>query len=223
MNLKNIEDKEFLSFDEMTAQELFDHNKREYDSNNPIALYLYKIFYRKIYSLMDEIIFDDIKTLEVGCGCGESSLRIHKHLRKSSNKFHFEASEYDKRFVSIIDQLDYPFEVNQENIYEMNRKDSSFNLIFLLEVLEHLENPEKAIEELFRVTDKYVIISVPNEPIWRIANMARLKYLKSFGNTPGHINHYNLNSLTKLVEPYGKVINSYKPFPWLIILVEKHD
>jgi hypothetical protein len=30
---------------------------------------------------------------------------------------------------------------------------------------------------------------VPREPIWRIGNMARGRYLGDLGNTPGHIQH----------------------------------
>ena len=35
----------------------------------------------------------------------------------------------------------------------------------------------KAIHSIYKLTDKYAIISVPNEPIWRLLNFIRGKYL----------------------------------------------
>jgi hypothetical protein len=88
-------------------------------------------------------------------------------------------------------------------------------------VLEHLENYEMALQELFRVSRNYVIIAVPNEPLWRFLNLARLKYLKDWGNTPGHINHWSAASLAGLISKYGQVIKIYRPMPWIILLAKK--
>ncbi len=215
-------DKKFIGFDEMSMDELWEYNKLEYESQNPISTYLYSSFYKKIDYILTYFLKDKYSLLEVGCGAAESSLRIHKTLTSLNKNVVFEASEYDIRYVEKINSLNYPFKVVNENVYDLKRKDNEFDLIFLLEVLEHLEFPEDALKELFRVSSKYVLISVPNEPIWRVANMARLQYLKDFGNTPGHINHFNESKLSKLIAPHGKVVKVFKPFPWLILLIEKY-
>jgi ubiquinone/menaquinone biosynthesis C-methylase UbiE len=212
----------FVGFEEMTKDELWDFIRLEYQSQNPLSKMLYANFYKKIDNVLVNYLKEGDQLLEVGCGAAESSLRIHKTLTSLNRNISFEASEYDIRYVEKINTLNYPFKVINENVYDLKRNDNEFNLIFLLEVLEHLEFPDRALKELFRVSSKYVLISVPNEPIWRMANMARLQYLKDFGNTPGHINHYNKNKLSKLVAPYGKVIKVFKPFPWLMLLVEKY-
>jgi len=80
---------------------------------------------------------------------------------------------------------------------------------------------QEYFNELFRVSKDYVVISVPNEPVWRISNMLRGSYIKNLGNTPGHINHYNSRSLKKLINPYSSDIKIYKPFPWLIAIAKK--
>jgi len=212
----------FVGFEEMTTDELWQYNKLEYESQNPISRILYTNFYKKIDVILRKYVVERFSILEVGCGAAESSLRIHSTLLNLKPKVTFEASEYDIRYVEKINSLNYPFKVTNETVYDLKRENGEFDLIFLLEVLEHLEFPEKAIDELFRVSSKYVVISVPNEPIWRIANMARFQYLKDFGNTPGHINHYNEKKLEKMIQPYGKIIKVFKPFPWLIMLVEKY-
>ncbi|MDG2169878.1 MAG: hypothetical protein P8L44_18365, partial [Opitutales bacterium] len=65
--------------------------------------------------------------------------------------------------------------------------------------------------------DHYVF-SVPREPIWRILNMARFKYLGDWGNTPGHLNHWSLNSFTKSVTENGfEIVEVLNPFPWIMV------
>lgn len=213
--------KKFVGFEEMSVDDFWEFYRLEYASTNPISQKLYSNFYKKVNRIVESCAKPKFKFLEVGCGAAESSLKVNKMLSNLDFETHFEASEYDKRFVDKIETLNYPFRVTQETVYDLKRENGTFDLIFLLEVLEHLEFPEKAVEELFRVSSKYVVISVPNEPIWRLANMARFQYLKDFGNTPGHINHYNEKKLAKIIKPYGKVIKVYKPFPWLIMLAEK--
>ena len=72
------------------------------------------------------------------------------------------------------------------------------------------------------MSKRYVIIGVPREPLWRFLNMCRFKYLKHYGNTPGHLNHWSKKSLVKLIEnKFGKVIAIESPIPWTIVLAEK--
>ncbi|MEO8209864.1 MAG: methyltransferase domain-containing protein [bacterium] len=208
--------KKYEEFSEMSEDELWDYCMLEYNSTGFINKHIIENFYNKIKLALDELN-NYQSVLEIGCGAGESSKRIFEMLYGR----HFEASEYDSRYVRKLKGLNLPYKVTQESVYNLNRSNSEFDVILLLEVLEHLEDVENALSELFRVSKKYVIISVPNEPIWRIANMARLKYLKDFGNTPGHINHFSASSLKKILSKYGEIKKVYRPFPWIIVLAEK--
>ncbi len=99
--------------------------------------------------------------------------------------------------------------------------ENSFDIVFACEVLEHIDKPTDVLKEINRVSKKYVIISVPFEPFWRIMNIMRLKYLSSLGNTPGHINHWSINGITKLVEVYFQPIDVRISFPWIFIKAQK--
>ena len=95
-------------------------------------------------------------------------------------------------------------------------------MVLCCEVLEHLEEPGKALKELIRVTKKYIIVSVPREPIWRCLNMDRGKYLKVLGNTPGHIQHWGSKKFVAFLQEYDiKVVKTAHPLPWTMVLLEK--
>ena len=107
---------------------------------------------------------------------------------------------------------------NAENLSKF--KDKQFDLVICCEVLEHVEDFQKALKELYRISNKYLLVSVPNEPIWRMLNMARGKYLSDFGNTPGHINHWSISAFKKLIKSSDFIILDKKyPFPWQMMLL----
>lgn len=206
-------------FDEQNAteEELWNWCRLEYNSSNVIVKKMIENYYAKIKEIITTNFYKDIKVLEVGCGAAESSDKILGML----NGQNFEISDYDIRYVNKVREFKNYHTVTQESVYDLKRADNSFGAVFFLEVLEHLDNYELALQELFRVSSEYVIIAVPNEPVWRFLNLIRLKYVKDWGNTPGHLNHWNRSNLTKLISRYGKVLKIYQPLPWIILLARK--
>ena len=101
--------------------------------------------------------------------------------------------------------------------------DGELDMAVAVEVLEHLPEPERALAELSRVARRHVLASVPREPIWRAANLARGAHVRSLGNTPGHVNHWSSGAFATLVEPYGRVEAARSPFPWTVLLVRLHS
>ncbi len=65
------------------------------------------------------------------------------------------------------------------------------DLVVCCEVLEHLPDPLGGLAALQRQRANWYLLSVPREPIWRALNMARGAYLKDFGNSPGHLQHWS--------------------------------
>lgn len=99
--------------------------------------------------------------LDVGCGDGELIRKVHAAL-----------PEWDLYGVDITPQtiawaatVDPQFHYSVANAYELQFSPGMFNVVFCGETLEHLEQPEAAIENLFRVTTPggYVVCSIPNE------------------------------------------------------------
>lgn len=206
-------------FDEKTASsdELYEWCKKEYNSNSLISKMLITRFYKVIDKILQKIRPSISKTLEVGCGAGESTMRLQNIL----SGINFDATEYDIRYIEAAQKRGLPINISQENVYSLKQESLSYDLIIMLEVLEHLEDISLALSELFRVSSKYVIISVPNEPFWRIGNFIRGKYISDFGNTPGHINHFSKHKLREILLPFSTKMTFYFSFPWIILLAEK--
>jgi SAM-dependent methyltransferase len=179
------------------------------------------------FKAVAKLLADSGKTkglaIELGCGEGFSTQRLREMLPKDIK---LEASEYVGPLVPVAQAKNPDVKVIEESVYELTHKDNSFDVIFLLEVLEHLDFPDKALGEIARVLkpDGYLILGVPREPLWRGLNMARGKYLKDFGNTTGHLNHWGTASLKRYMTQYFGTIEAVKtPLPWTLVLAQKHS
>jgi 2-polyprenyl-3-methyl-5-hydroxy-6-metoxy-1,4-benzoquinol methylase len=95
--------------------------------------------------------------------------------------------------------------------------DKSIDLVVGLEVLEHVPHPERALADIARVCRGFTILSVPREPIWRAGNMARGRYLRDWGNTPGHINHWSSRAFERFVANRCAVTDVAHPLPWTLV------
>ena len=159
--------------------------------------------------------------IELGCGEGFSTERLRNMLPAAVT---LSASEYVASLVPLAQAKNPGVPVTEESIYELKHADASFDLVFLLEVLEHLDYPDKALQEIARILKPggYLILGVPREPLWRALNMARGKYLKNLGNTPGHLNHWGSNSLFRFIKQhFGPIQASRQPLPWTQVLAQK--
>jgi SAM-dependent methyltransferase len=161
------------------------------------------------------------KAIEIGCGEGFSTQRLRKLL---PGNVQLEASEYVANLVPRAEQNNPGTTVTQESIYDTKHANESFDLVFLLEVLEHLDYPDKGLSELSRIVKKdgYLILGVPREPLWCMLNMARGTHLKRFGNTPGHLNHWSTFTLKRYIEKHFGPVQAVKtPLPWTLVVAQK--
>lgn len=183
----------------------------KYGTQNPIAKYLMRGFLDSVLQLYNQT--QPASVLEVGCGEGALANFL---LQNGHRPDYFAAC--DLSLDRLLDNLDAFIQFREASIYQLPYPDKSFDLVVCCEVLEHLEEPEKGLTELARVAREHVILSTPREPIWRLLNVARVKYLKDFGNTPGHIQHFSRNDLLDLAKKRLVLKKVLTPIPWTILL-----
>lgn len=187
----------------------------KYQTGNPISRYLVQNFLRTIERLVEPIAPTSI--LDVGCGEGVVLSTLAPRLQNAR------VCAVDADPVEVEDaQANLPFaEVQVADVHELPFEDESFDLVMCCEVLEHVERPYQALRELKRVSSRFVLVSVPREPIWRALNMARGSYWGQLGNTPGHINHWSGSSFATFVSRELRVLDQAQPLPWTVVCSEK--
>lgn len=192
----------------------------KYGSSNPLVRRIMAGFYQSLDELLHLASPDSIH--EVGCGEG---FWVTTWLQKG---FDARGSDYSSQVIELAKNnaadMGLPSEVFlQRSIYELTAENDSAELVVCCEVLEHLEDPEGGLEALQRVTTDHLILSVPREPLWRLLNVARGKYLSELGNTPGHLQHWSRASFVALVQRYFEVSQVRTPLPWTMLLCHPKD
>ncbi len=197
----------------MNTRNISKHDK--YRDLNPISKSLVANFFKSIDSLYS--LIDPKTILDVGCGEG----MVYKSLEKKVHNLDCYAIDLDPAEVTDA-KTNLPFaNVQIGSAYEIPFEDNFADLVICSEVLEHLETPEVDLKEIYRVSNKYAILTVPNEPLWGILNMVRLKYWGDFGNTPGHLNRWSSSEFKSFVGEHFTVIEEKYPTPWNFLLCEK--
>jgi len=183
----------------------------KYNTRNPVARKLVRGFLAQMQELLRTLT--PCRILDLGCGEGI----ITEHLAKRFPGVALVASDVDFAFLRRrVARNKTPVVVNA--LPELCFRTGSFDLVVLVEVLEHLSFPEASLKAIQEISSGHVLISVPHEPLWRLSNMLRLRYLAQLGNTPGHVNHFSAGKFQALLSRHFEIVSLVKPFPWLMAL-----
>jgi ubiquinone/menaquinone biosynthesis C-methylase UbiE len=93
--------------------------------------------------------------------------------------------------------------------------ENSFETVFSFEVLEHLEDPEKALKEMKRVSSRNVLVTVPDCEVPAVFRNSGLTY--NHFSDPTHVQFFTEKSLGELFRSAGmemvwiKKINRVSP------------
>ena len=187
----------------------------KYGSTNPLVRRLMAGFEGTLRELFEQA--DPQSLLDVGCGEGVLTQQWAQQLG-------------DRRVVGIdLEDTTLQAEWAKRTATNLEYRvmkaenlpfaDDEFDLAAAIEVLEHVPDPEHTVAEMARVAQRWLLVSVPREPLWRGLNMARGAYWKDLGNTPGHVNHWSKRSFVALLSRHGEVVQARSPFPWTMLLV----
>jgi ubiquinone/menaquinone biosynthesis C-methylase UbiE len=184
----------------------------KYGTRNPISRALVTRFLGDLERTWPDALPPAARVLEVGVGEGEISERLRSRYPDAELvgfDLHDAALEAQWRARGlrnlVADAVATPF------------TDNAFDLALAIEVLEHVDDPRRALAEIARVARGHVVVSVPREPLWRALNVARGAYVKQFGNTPGHVQHWSRRQFVELVGQYLDVVQVATPLPWTIV------
>lgn len=187
-------------------------NQKKFLDQTPIQQFLVGGFHHKFLNVLTGV--QPSSVVELGCGEGYLLEQIHRRLPTTPmlglDNNDQALAEGKKIFPHLQLQLG--------DIYHINQANKSWDVAIASEVLEHLDHPDQALEELKRVAQRYVILSVPYEPWFRLGNLGRLRHLRRFGNHPEHVNLWTQRGFATFVGQHLQVEKVYSAFPWTIIL-----
>lgn len=186
----------------------------KYATGNPIARALMNGFFGAFDALSAQT--GARTAYEIGCGEGELSLRLlGQGVDVSGCDLEADAvAEANARSVAGGHRTRFAV----RSIYDLADGEIAADLVVCCEVLEHLPDPRLGLERLAAQRMDHILLSVPREPIWRVLNCARGKYLADFGNTPGHLQHWSRTGFINLVSGYFEIVAIRSPLPWTMVL-----
>lgn len=183
----------------------------KYFPKNPLRQRLLVNFLEKITGLVKSSGAAEI--LDVGCGEG----LVDFYISGKEPGLRIWGGDADREVLELARRL------NPNGVYlpldatNLPFDDSSFEVVMMNEVLEHLENFEAAVAEAARVAARVAIFSVPHWPLYQTANFLILKNLRTFGEHPDHVKQFSKSGFRKILENHFKRgVEVDTSFPWII-------
>jgi SAM-dependent methyltransferase len=185
----------------------------KYGSRNPAVRRMLSGFFAALDELLAEAAPADV--LDVGCGEGVVTQRLAARLRgarvvgldRDVPALRAEWAGREGPAFVTGDARALPF------------GDGAFDMVALIEMLQLVDDADRALAEAARVARRWLLVSVPREPLWRSLNVARGAYLRRAGDTPGHLHHWSRRGLVDLLAAHGDVVAVRSPAPWTLALV----
>jgi methionine biosynthesis protein MetW len=166
------------------------------------------------------------KLLDVGCGTGDLTIFVANKLGIKQ----IYGVDADKNALSKAKEkgiVTFKLDISNE---KFPFPDETFDLVLLLDVIEHVENPDNAIKEIHRVLRRRgsLLLTTPNmaawynrllllfgKPILGIDLSKEIRYQYPFGVTQvisGHQRLYAVDSLKEILKFHGFEVKKIKGY-----------
>lgn len=191
-------------------------NFRKHTNPNPFQRLLLGRFHHAALDLLH--VLPVRRVLDAGCGEG-FALRA---VLVSQGDLEVVGLDASPPALKVARRLNPGSRFAAGDLLRLPFPDRSFDLVVCMEVLEHLDDPRHGLAELCRVSARYLLLSVPNEPLFRGANFLRGKNVAALGNDPGHVNHWGAPGFVRFVRRQADVLTWRTSFPWTLVLCAVH-
>lgn len=188
-------------------------NLQKHTSANPLQRMLLARFHTRAAALLTRVTPMPRRILDAGCGEGFAMRAV-----LGASGAELVGLDGSPAALHLADRLNPGRRFAAGDLYALPFSERSFDLVVCMEVLEHLHDPGRGLRELCRVSGGWLLLSVPNEPLFRGANFLRGKNLHAWGNDPGHVNHWSAHAFLRFVGAQCRVEAACTSFPWTLAL-----
>ena len=194
-------------------------NYRKHTSANPIQRRLLDRFHAAI----EETVAELAPTSFLDAGCGEGF--VAEILLRRLPQMAITGFDFNPSSVALAQTKNPGATFVEASIYDIPFEDGAFDVVGCFEVLEHQPDPAAALAELTRVARRAVVLSVPHEPFFSLANAARGKNwdIRPRGSDPDHRQLWSRRAFGEFVaaQPGLRVQRLEGRFPWTICVALK--
>jgi SAM-dependent methyltransferase len=198
-----------------TAGVVIGNHTPKYTARNPAIRWLTQRWVANLDRVFAQVAADPAgrprRSLEVGCGEGVIAAKLHQRFGEV-----VALDLPDAGLRAGWHQLPGPRFLHAD-AHALPFGDDRFDVVVAAEVLEHLPDPARGLQELARVGRAHLVLSVPQEPLFRACNLLAGRYVGALGNTPGHLNHWTRRGFVRFVAGVAEVREVTSPFPWTTV------
>ena len=184
----------------------------KYFSRNPVRRWLIRNYLEAVGAMVE--LAGPESLLDVGCGEGFVAKFLGSRLSVATKV----GCDLRSDVLSVAGAVnaEQPFAV--ADAFHLPFRCSRFDLVMCNEVLEHLPNPAEALAEIVRVSRRWVLLGVPNSPLYRMGNLVGGSHWAQCGEEPDHRQRWTVPRFRAFVETFLTVSQIRCPFPWIIVL-----
>lgn len=187
-------------------------NEQKHESANPVLRGLVARFHARATRMVADPPFADV--LDVGCGEGYFA----RALLDAFPGIALHGIDTSERAIALARSRCPGATFDVRDAMQVADEGRRFDLVVCTEVLEHVASPEPLLDALARASRDRLLVTVPWEPWFRWANFARGKYVRRFGNHPGHVNAWSPEGFERFVASRVDVVGRATSFPWTLVL-----
>jgi 2-polyprenyl-3-methyl-5-hydroxy-6-metoxy-1,4-benzoquinol methylase len=184
---------------------------KKYRAKNPVKRKLIGRFVDRVTELFHENGAPK-SVLEIGVGEGFLS----GHLSGIHPKTKFSGVDIKESDLALLRAKFPNIEAHQGSIYDLSSLPGGYDLIICAEVLEHLERPEDALDQIVSLRPERVLLTVPHEPWFMLSNLAMGKNITRLGNDIEHCNHFTVPKFKQLLSTRFDLTTVTTSYPWIL-------
>jgi ubiquinone/menaquinone biosynthesis C-methylase UbiE len=149
----------------------------------------------------------------IDLGCGEGII-LEKLVKGYPDK---NCLGIDLTWESLKMSRHYQLPVIYGDISQLGLKSESVDHCLLLDVIEHIERPEKVLEEVLRVLKPKgsLIVVFPNDLMFFLARLLFLKFKEAFYD-PGHVQQFSPKRMETLLKAKGFRVDRLMHLPFFV-------
>lgn len=177
--------------------------RRYWDYRDHIAL--------SMLASSDQIIID------IGCGEG---ITLEKMIKRFPDSQVFGVDCMPEN-VDICRQYGLP--VRKGNVYALDFESDSIDAVLFMEVIEHLQFPEKALCEICRILKPggQLVVVFPNDTLFKLARLLTLKFRETFYNA-GHLKQWSPQEIRRCLKDRGFSVVRTRLIPFFLWPLSLH-